>query len=267
QRQVSGQHSSRSRALQASGGSAGGGRSGHRSPSLSDREDMLLDSSNSGGAGGGGDFSHDSAALVKDRRRELHTQAEQKRRDAIKQGYDKLYELVGAAPSASAAGGAAAAGGGSGETNAKSLSKASILQRSIRHMEHLAKQKELQERELDKLHKEVMALKIMKMNYEHFVSSAGASGGAAAASSPQSQPLPEQVKFSVFQSVMDQLFAGFDRSTSAGSFAELSGCVITWLEEQCRPQTVHELSVQALQQVLTQYSQQQQGRQAPGNRL
>lgn len=30
----------------------------------------------------------------KERRREAHTQAEQKRRDAIKKGYDSLQELV-----------------------------------------------------------------------------------------------------------------------------------------------------------------------------
>ncbi|KAH9640485.1 hypothetical protein HF086_018151 [Spodoptera exigua] len=35
-----------------------------------------------------------SALSFKERRREAHTQAEQKRRDAIKKGYDSLQELV-----------------------------------------------------------------------------------------------------------------------------------------------------------------------------
>lgn len=35
-----------------------------------------------------------SPLSYKDRRREAHTQAEQKRRDAIKKGYDTLQELV-----------------------------------------------------------------------------------------------------------------------------------------------------------------------------
>lgn len=35
-----------------------------------------------------------SSLSLKERRREAHTQAEQKRRDAIKKGYDSLQELV-----------------------------------------------------------------------------------------------------------------------------------------------------------------------------
>lgn len=35
-----------------------------------------------------------SSLSYKERRREAHTQAEQKRRDAIKKGYDSLQELV-----------------------------------------------------------------------------------------------------------------------------------------------------------------------------
>lgn len=35
-----------------------------------------------------------SPMSYKERRREAHTQAEQKRRDAIKKGYDTLQELV-----------------------------------------------------------------------------------------------------------------------------------------------------------------------------
>lgn len=38
--------------------------------------------------------SRHSSMSYKERRREAHTQAEQKRRDAIKKGYDTLQELV-----------------------------------------------------------------------------------------------------------------------------------------------------------------------------
>ena len=38
--------------------------------------------------------SHRPTPSYKDRRREAHTQAEQKRRDAIKKGYDELQMLV-----------------------------------------------------------------------------------------------------------------------------------------------------------------------------
>lgn len=52
----------------------------------------------------------------RDRRREAHTQAEQKRRDAIKKGYDDLASLVPKCQSADPVGG-------------QKLSKAAILQR------------------------------------------------------------------------------------------------------------------------------------------
>lgn len=38
--------------------------------------------------------SRHASLSYKERRREAHTQAEQKRRDAIKKGYDNLQELV-----------------------------------------------------------------------------------------------------------------------------------------------------------------------------
>lgn len=40
------------------------------------------------------DSDHKSTISYKERRREAHTQAEQKRRDAIKKGYDDLQMLV-----------------------------------------------------------------------------------------------------------------------------------------------------------------------------
>lgn len=42
----------------------------------------------------GGEGSRNTSLSYKERRREAHTQAEQKRRDAIKRGYDTLQDLV-----------------------------------------------------------------------------------------------------------------------------------------------------------------------------
>lgn len=42
----------------------------------------------------GGENSKNTSLSYKERRREAHTQAEQKRRDAIKRGYDSLQDLV-----------------------------------------------------------------------------------------------------------------------------------------------------------------------------
>lgn len=46
----------------------------------------------------------------------------------------------------------------------------------------------------------------------------------------------DQLKFNVFQSIMDSLFQSFSNSVSVGSFQELSACVFSWIEEHCKPQ-------------------------------
>lgn len=51
-------------------------------------------SSSKPGLGGSGSSSSQVSQSYRERRREAHTQAEQKRRDAIKKGYDYLQDLV-----------------------------------------------------------------------------------------------------------------------------------------------------------------------------
>jgi len=180
----------------------------------------------------------------KDRRREAHTQAEQKRRDSIKKGYEELQGLV--CPNANI------------DLMHAKLSRATVLQKTITQIEKLSRQKHQQESELERLRKEVMALKIMKINYEHIVK-------ANQSVSVQGAPsIPDEVKYQVFQQMMDQLFQSFNSSTATGSFAELSACVIKWLEEHCKPQNLHQHAVKSLQTVLTNYHQQQQQQQKQG---
>jgi MAX-like protein X len=57
----------------------------------------------------------------KERRREAHTQAEQKRRDAIKKGYDTLQDLVPTCQQ--------------NDTSGYKLSKATVLQKSIDYIQ------------------------------------------------------------------------------------------------------------------------------------
>merc|ERR1719293_388511 len=83
----------------------------------------------------------------KERRREAHTAAEQKRRDAIKKGYDALQELVPTCQQTDASG--------------HKVSKAVVLQKSIDYIQYLATQKKNQEADLNSLRKEVVALQIM----------------------------------------------------------------------------------------------------------
>lgn len=123
------------------------------------------------------------------------------------------------------------------------ISKAVMLQKSIDYMEYLQKEKKKQQGELEKLRKEKMALSIMKSNYEMIVK--------AHQSNPSSSNnrIPEQVKFQVFQKVMETLFLSFTSSISVASFRELSHCVITWIEEQCTPQCLRDIMMNILKQL------------------
>ena len=65
-----------------------------------------------------------SQMSYKERRREAHTQAEQKRRDAIKKGYEYLQDLV---PSINE--------DGTPSTSNAKASKAVVLQKAIEHIQ------------------------------------------------------------------------------------------------------------------------------------
>nr|XP_020462968.1 max-like protein X isoform X5 [Monopterus albus] len=170
------------------------------------------------------DYRHETSYKdsYKDRRRQAHTQAEQKRRDAIKKGYDDLQSIVPTCQQQSEF-----------AVGAQKISKATILQ----------KKKKKQEEEVSVLRKEVMALKIMKTNYEHIVK--------AHQNNPQQgeDQVSDQVKFTIFQNIMDSLFQSFSSTVSVNSFQELSACVFSWIEEHCKPQTLKEFVVGVLRQL------------------
>jgi len=171
-----------------------------------------------------------SSLSYKERRREAHTQAEQKRRDAIKKGYDHLQELVPTCQQVDVVSG-------------YKLSKATILQKSIDYIQFLLQQKTKQEDELSVLRREVVALQIMKANYDQIVKAHQAQPGQADAQ------ISDDIKFEVFRAIIDSLFQSFDASVSVANFAELSGCVFTWLEEHCKPQSMRELVMAILSQL------------------
>ncbi|GAB1601082.1 max-like protein X isoform X1 [Argonauta hians] len=181
------------------------------------------------------DEDSDSRTMMsyKDRRREAHTQAEQKRRDAIKKGYDDLQTIVPKCQQPDTLG-------------SQKLSKASVLQKSIDYISFLVDQKSKQELALDNLRREVTALKIMKSNYEHILKTHQNNPVAG-----QNQ-VSDEVKFQVFKQIMDSLFQSFVSTVSVSNFAQLSTCVISWLEEYCKPKNLKELVVGVLQQVSNQ---------------
>ncbi|KYN17675.1 Max-like protein X [Trachymyrmex cornetzi] len=173
------------------------------------------------------DEDSDNKISYKERRREAHTQAEQKRRDAIKKGYDSLQDLVPTCQHTDSSG--------------YKISKATVLQKSIDYIQFLLQQKKKQEDERNALRKEVVALRIMQANYEQIVKAHQTQPGQA------ELRISDEMKFQVFKAIMNRLFETFN--ISVANFTELSGCVFSWLEEQCKPQTLRQVVLSVLQQL------------------
>ena len=100
-------------------GSAAGGEPMDPAPPLSSTPNIPMNSEDEDSDGRG-----QSQMSYKERRREAHTQAEQKRRDAIKKGYEYLQDLI---PGINE-------DGASSASNAKA-SKAVVLQKAIEHIQ------------------------------------------------------------------------------------------------------------------------------------
>lgn len=162
-----------------------------------------------------------SSLSYKERRREAHTQAEQKRRDAIKKGYDGLQELVPTCQQ-------------NDSSSGYKLSKATVLQKSIDYVGYLKQQKIKQEEERAAMLKEVKALRILQKNYEHMLQH-------QQTSNQQTEALSDDQKFQVFKAIMDDLFISFE-SLPMNDFSELANSVCEWLEESFKTQFMKEIA-------------------------
>lgn len=171
----------------------------------------------------------------KERRREAHTQAEQKRRDAIKKGYEDLQYLVPTCQQQDS-------------ISSYKLSKATILQRSIEYIQSLQKSQSKVENELKSLQKEVAALQIMRSNYEQMFKQHQLASTQQAQATNVNQ-VSEQVKVEVFKAFCDSLFASFDQYVTFDDFKQLSSSIFRWLEDSCCPQTLRNISLTVIRDV------------------
>lgn len=216
--------------------SAGSIHTPNSSPHNTDDDDDSGD--NCSGRGGS---SATSTLSYKERRREAHTQAEQKRRDAIKKGYDSLQELVPTCQQNDSASG-------------YKLSKALILQKSIDYIGYLNQQKKKQDEDSAALQKEVIALRIIQNSYEHMLQHQQANPG------PEEARLTDEAKFQVFQAVMDEMFETFQH-IPMDNFKQLTTGVIPWLEEHCKPHILRNILSRILQHMHVNQTQEQQQQQ------
>lgn len=131
--------------------------------------------------------------------------------------------------------------------SSQKLSKAVVLQRSLSYIEFLQLQQKKQGDELNKLRKEKMALTILRENYERILNEQQSSQNLA------SGAVSEQLKFHIFQELMEKMYQTFNTTVSTNDFQELSHGVINWIEEQCKPQSLRA----AVKEVLVQMKSQQ----------
>lgn len=171
----------------------------------------------------------------KERRREAHTQAEQKRRDAIKKGYEDLQFMVPTCQQQDS-------------ISSYKLSKATILQRSIDYIQDLQKAQLKREHDLKQLRKEASALTIMRNNYETMLKQQQLSQIQQSQLAGGPGQLSEEAKFQIFQAFCDNLFSSFDQYVTFGDFQQLSASIFSWLEQFCRPQTLKEICLGIMSQ-------------------
>nr|CAH8842116.1 unnamed protein product [Trichobilharzia regenti] len=169
---------------------------------------------------------------IRERRRKLHTEAEQRRRNAIKRGFEGLLELVHPMKSES--------------TSNVRMSKSSILSKAITMIERLGKQKHQKLSEVESLEKEVKALRILCLNYEKMVQNNPDSGCRTV------EPISDETKLEVFRMFSGALFSSFEDRIAFSSFSDLSASVINWIEESCKPEKMAFVMDSVLASILNQ---------------
>ncbi|CAH8524141.1 unnamed protein product [Dicrocoelium dendriticum] len=158
-------------------------------------------------------------SVILERRRRSHTEAEQRRRNAIKKGYECLRELV--YPSKCNTG-----------SSAIRISKLSILNKSVSDIEKLGNEIHKKQLEVRRLEKVVDALRVLNTLYEERLKDNSPDQNL------QGEPVSEDVKLQVFQSFADNLFSSFDSGVAFASFREFVDSILTWLEDSCKPESL-----------------------------
>ncbi|TGZ66003.1 hypothetical protein CRM22_005593 [Opisthorchis felineus] len=157
-------------------------------------------------------FLGNEPSIVLERRRRSHTAAEQRRRNAIKKGYEELRELVYPKNS------------GSSSTNR--ISKTCILNKTVSEIEKHNKELEQKQTDIERLEKSVTTLRILNSFYEERAK------GTIPQNAP-AEPVSDELKFHIFKLFSDSLFASFDSRVSLAPFSEFADCILRWLEDTC----------------------------------
>ena len=162
------------------------------------------------------------------RRKQSHILAEQKRRDAIKRGYDSLLTAV--------PGFACSTIENRGQNK---VSKAQVLQKSLEYIQYLLDQKKKQDEELEALDKEMKALEIMKENYEQLVKD-------SQVEIREKSEVSEEDKLTVFLRISEYLWTSYKDVVSISTFSAFSSTIFGWLEKYCKPNVLKDSVVESM---------------------
>ncbi|CAF0837895.1 unnamed protein product [Adineta ricciae] len=153
------------------------------------------------------------------RRRAAHTAAEQKRRNAIRKGYDALQSLV---PNSHLL----------DPISSQKVSKAAILKRSTDYLMELKKETQEISAQLEASRTDTYCLRAVQKTYEDILEMNLNSSKNANAT------IDDEHKFRVFQNIADGLFVSFDQAMQTGqvtNFAQFTSTMLRWIEDSCRP--------------------------------
>eukprot|EP00128_Syssomonas_multiformis_P016967 Colp12_sorted_trinity150504_noHs@32088 len=173
---------------------------------------------------------------LKEVRRAAHIQAEQKRRNKIRVGFEELKQLIP----------------GCKQFVNRRFSKAALLQSAVDFITNLAKQRESLQQELQKLQHELASLRAIIEQYQQLENASmnndekdviftkmmeqrQADGNADQIQSRAIDTL-ETAKFYIFCTIVESLFESFNRMVSLDSPEALTKSLLTWVEEYCRPE-------------------------------
>lgn len=116
-----------------------------------------------------------------------------------------------------------------------------MLQKSIDYVSYLKQQKVKQEEERAAMLKEVKALRILQKNYEHMLQN-------QQTSNQQMETISDEIKFQVFQSIMNEMFVSFEKLPMS-DFDELVNSVCEWLESSFSSQYIKQIAQQSLNNI------------------
>jgi len=159
------------------------------------------------------------------RRRAAHTAAEQKRRNAIRKGYDPLQSLV---PNSHLL----------DPISSQKVSKAAILKRSTDYLIDLNKEKQELSMQLEAKKKDNFCLRAVQKTYEDILEMNMTSNKNASAT------INDEHKFKVFQNIADALFISFDQAMQSGqviNFSQFTSSILRWIEDSCRPSDINDI--------------------------